>query len=137
MDFNDIIPTLKYAASTPTSTLLEQLRKELEDTYTKKSALSSEETKAEPDKLRREYMSEFVPAGNLSMEKKSTETPDEQKPGVITTPEAIKELEDKRRAIEKKLQELKSMRRIDEFESKQQARQTRVRDTLEKTGLLP
>ena len=136
MDFNDIIPTIKYAASTSPRTLLEQLRAELEDTYTKNSALSSEATKAEPDKLRMDSISEFVPSVKSEAPKIKTISVD-QRPGVIVTPEAIEELENKRNAIEKKIQELKSMRKIDELEVKQQARQARVRDTLEKTGLLP
>ena len=136
MDFNDIIPTLKYAASTPTSTLLEQLRKELEDTYAKENVPPSSKDSQLASGARRDFQSSKY-SGNSSIKNALAETPDEQKPGVITTPEAIKELEDKRRAIEKKLQELKSMQRINEFESKQQARQARVRNTLEKTGLLP
>ena len=136
MDFNDIIPTIKYAASTPPRTLLEQLRAELGDTYTKYSALSSEATKAEPDKLRMDSISEFVPSVKSEDPKIKTISVD-QRPGVIMTPETIEELENKRNAIEKKIQELKSTRKIDELEVKQQARQARVRDTLEKTGLLP
>ena len=59
------------------------------------------------------------------------------KPGVIMTPETIKELEDQRQALIQKRIDLERQRRMDEYDQRAQARNLRVQDTLEQTGLLP
>jgi len=125
MDYKDIIPTLKYAASTPPLTLLEQLRDELENTYAKENVPPSAKNSQLVSGARRDYQNSKY-SENPSMKEEA---------GVIMTPETIKDLEAKRAAIDKKIQEREAMRRMDMYDQMVRARRMKVQDTLEKTGL--
>jgi hypothetical protein len=125
MDYKDIIPTLKYAVSTPPLTLLEQLRDEVKNAYTKENVPPSAKNSQLVSGARRDYQNSKY-SENPSMK---------EEPGVIMTPEVIKDLEAKRAAIDKKIQEREAMRRVDEYDQMVRARRMKVQDTLEKTGL--
>ena len=75
------------------------------------------------------------PAKPAAANSNSQEEP--AKPGVIMTPETIKELEDQRQALIQKRIDLERQRRMDEYDQRARARSLRVQDTLEQTGLLP
>jgi hypothetical protein len=55
--------------------------------------------------------------------------------GVIMTPEVIQNLKTKQEALAQQRRDLERQRRMDEYDSRAQARRVRVQDTLEKTGL--
>ena len=57
------------------------------------------------------------------------------KAGVIMTPEVVKALEEKRQKLIQTRRDLEKQRRMDEYDQRARARQIRVRDTLEETGL--
>lgn len=77
-------------------------------------------TQISPSNYRLERLTELSSAGET---------------GVIMTPEVIQNLKTKQEALAQKRRDLERQRRMDEYDSRAQARRVRVQDTLEKTGL--
>ena len=111
-------------AATPPAVLGEQLKEELKNTYTEENVPSSAKSQLASG-ARRDYQSSKY-SGNPSMEKE---------PGVIMTPEVVKELEAKKQELIQKRADLERKRRMDEYDRRVQARGLKVQDTVEKIGL--
>ena len=112
-------------AATPPAVLGEQLKEELKNTYTEENVPPSAKNSQLVSGARRDYQSSKY-SGNPSTEKE---------PGVIMTPEVVKELEAKKQELIQKRADLERKRRMDEYDRRVQARGSRVQDTLEKIGL--
>ena len=125
MDYKDLLSTLRYMAATPPAVLGEQLKEELKNTYTEENVPPSAKNSQLVSGARRDYQSSKY-SGNPSTEKE---------PGVIMTPEVVKELEAKKQELIQKRADLERKRRMDEYDRRVQARGSRVQDTLEKIGL--
>ena len=125
MDYKDLLSTLRYIGATPPAVLGEQLKEELKNAYTEESVPSSAKNSQLASGARRDYQSSKY-SGNPSMEKE---------PGVIMTPEVVKNLEAEKQALIQKRMDLERKRRMEEYDRRVQARGSRVQDTLEKIGL--
>jgi len=125
MDYKDLLSTLRYIGATPPAVLGEQLKDELKNIYTKENVPPSSKNSQLVSGARRDYQNS-----------KYSENPSvEKEPGVIMTPEVIKELEAKKQELIQKRADLERKRRMDEYDQRAQARRITVQDTLEKTGL--
>lgn len=85
--------------------------------------------------LAKEYLKNprMADAAPKNMELRGEE--ESPKAGVIMTPEIVKALEEKRQKLIETRRDLEKQRRMDEYDQRARARQMRVQDTIEKTGL--